>query len=91
MSEAIRDENRVKSLLATSNVDGSTPVLVKVDPVQGVLSVDDASTGSDLSGAIANRDANRVAVLLGVSSDDGETPVPVYADPATGALLIDSN
>ena len=91
MSEAVRDENRVKSLLATSNVDGITPVLVKVDPVSGALIASNASTGDDLSGSIASRDSNRVAVLLGVSSDDGETPVPVYADPNTGALLIDSN
>lgn len=90
MSNAKKDNNNVDTLLVTSNGDGTTPVLVQVNPSTGAVSTSDGSTGSDLSGNNAARDANYVPVLMGVSSVDGVTPTPVYGDPATGEILIQS-
>ena len=88
MGKAIRDENQIPGLLATSNADGVTPVPVTVDPSTQALGVSNGTSGSDLSGDIASRDENGVPVFMGVSSADGVTPVPIYADPATGKILI---
>lgn len=44
MAEANRDQNRVTTLLATSNADGITPVKLYADPITHRLLVD--STGS---------------------------------------------
>ena len=90
MANAIRDNNQVTTLLATSNADGVTGILVKVDPTSHGLKTIDDTTGSDLSGDIASRDSNGVPVIMAVSSADGVTPVAVYADSVTGALLIKS-
>jgi len=90
MSEAQKDNNNTPVILATSNADGSTPVMVKADPSTHILDVDDDTTGSDLSGDIASRDSNGYTVMMAVSSDDGVTPVALYVDPATGKLLIKS-
>lgn len=45
MSEAPRDQNRVTTLIATSNADGTTPVPLWADPVTHRLLVD-ATGGS---------------------------------------------
>lgn len=86
MANAKRDENRTPTLLATSNSDGSTPVLIK--STDHGIHVSDGTGGSDVGGDHALRDTNRVPVLIAVSSSDGVTPVAVYADPATGYLLV---
>lgn len=91
MAQAKFDNNKIPTMLGTSNVDGSTPTIVTADPSTHVLDVDDDTTGSDLSGDIANRDQNGVVVFMAVSSVDGVTPVAVYADPATGKLLVNSS
>ena len=88
---AVRDENRVRALLATSNADGTTVLAVEADPTSHAVTVLDASTGSDLSDDIAGRDANRVPVMIAVSETDGVTPVEIYLDSVTGKLLLDSN
>lgn len=88
MAQARKDENRVSSILGTSNADGVTPVVVLADPSAHSLSVSDGTTGSDAGGSNANRDNNRVTTWIAVSSVDGITPVDVYADPATGELLV---
>jgi len=90
MANAKRDDNGVPTLIAASNSDGSTPVLVKASPTTHRLATADGSTGSDLSGDQAKRDDNGVPLLIAVSSADGLTPVPIYADPATGELLVKS-
>ena len=90
MTEAKRDENRVPTILGTSNSDGSTPVPIKVDPTTHGVDNDDGDTGSDLSDDVADRDNNYVPVMMGVSSADGVTPVAIYADPSNGELLIKS-
>lgn len=88
MANSKKDENRIPTLLGTSNADGSTPVLIKADSGAAGIMVDDGTGGSDLSGDIASRDDNFVPVAMVVSSSDGITPVALYADPSTGELLI---
>lgn len=90
MTNAQIDNNGIPVLIATSNADGSTPVLVKVNATNNGLLVDDGAGGSDLSSDIASRDENYYPILMGVSSDDGVTPTAIYADPATNKLLIKS-
>ena len=90
MANAKRDDNRVRTWIATSNADGTTPVLIKVDATSRQLLFQDGAGGSDLSDEPTKRDDNRTPCLMGVSSADGTTPVPIYADPATGELLIKS-
>lgn len=90
MSNAVFDENRVPTVLLTSSADGVTPVQLTANPTTHAVTVDDDTTGSDLSGDVASGDENYVPVFMAVSSADGVTPVAVYGDPITGALLIDS-
>ena len=90
MTNAPRDNNQIPVILAASSADGSTPVPIKVNPTTHAVTVDDAGTGSDLSGDNASRDDNGVPVMMGVSSSDGETPVPIYADVSNGKLFIKS-
>lgn len=40
MADAKRDENRVTTLIAVSNVDNKTPVLLKVNPSTGAIIVE---------------------------------------------------
>lgn len=46
MADAKRDNNRVTTLLAVSNVDGITPVVLWADPTTHELLVDDVSSGT---------------------------------------------
>lgn len=84
------DGNNVHTLLGTSNLDGVSTIRVTADPTLHSLDIDDATTGSDLSGDVASRDDNFIPVLMGVSSADGVTPTAVYADSTTGHLLVKS-
>ena len=89
MAEAPRDNNRIPTMLALLNTDGSTLTPVKANPTQHAISYSDGTTGSDLTGDDALRDNNRVHVLIAVSNADGTTPVPLYVD-SNGQLLIKS-
>ena len=90
MTDAKKDNNGIPTMIATSNADGSTPVLIKVNATNNALFADDGATGSDLSGNIASRDGNAIPVMMGVSSADGITPTAIYAT-SDGKLLINSN
>jgi len=48
MAQAPRDQNFVTTLLGTSSVDGTTPVVLWADPTTHRLLVDNANTGSSL-------------------------------------------
>lgn len=87
MANALRDENRVPTLVCASNVDGSTIVPVKVNAVTNGLSINNGNGGTDHGRPEAVRDEDRVPVLMAVSSVDGVTPVEVYAD-INGGLLV---
>ena len=89
--QAKKDNNNVDTMLGLSSADGSTPSIVKADPTNHGMSVDDNTTGSDLSTTDdAKRDENSVPTILAVSESDGLTPVQLYVN-ADGKLLIDSN
>ncbi len=90
MAEAKVDNNRITTILGTSNLNGETPLNPLANPSTHVLQTDDASTGSDLSDDIASRDNNMNTVILGVSETDGVTPVAIYVN-SSGQLLIDSS
>lgn len=81
------DENGVRSLLAASSSDGTTPIRVRVNMTFNALEVSDGTTGTDFGRNVAYRDENDQPVLMAVSSADGVTPVEVYAD-TSGNLLI---
>lgn len=91
MTEALRDQNHIPTLLALSNADGETILPVYGNATNNALAADDDTGGSDLSGDIEERDQNRVPVFMAVSAVDGVTPVPIYLDPTGNKLLINSN
>ena len=88
MAESKRDNNKIPTIIALSNADGTTPINVTVHPTTHGLQISIGDTGSDLGGDHAIRDNSGIPVLMGVSSADGITPVAIYADPTTGELLI---
>ena len=88
--EATRDNNHIPILLATSNADGTTPIMINMNPNNHCVEASNGPSGSDLSGDIALRDNNHIPVMMGVSSADGITPTPIYADSTTNQLLIKS-
>ena len=90
MGNSSRDQNRVSTLIATLDSNGSTVIAVKAVPSSHALKVSDGTTGSDNGPADAPRDESYVTTLLAVSEVDGVTPVVAYAD-VNGNLLIDSN
>lgn len=90
MTQAVKDNNSVDTMLATLQSDGITPSLIKANPTTHALKYDDNTTGTDQSsGDDAKRDQNAVPVLLVVSETGGVTPVQLYVN-ADGELLIDS-
>lgn len=86
MSNAERDQNRVKTILAKQD-DSSEMVKVAADDATHRLLATYAGTDGTSSDGIAPRDENHVPVLLAVSSVDGVTPVAIYAT-SDGKLLI---
>jgi len=66
MSEAKRDQNRIPTLLAVSNVDGITPVRLWADPVTHRLLVDLPAGSGDVSGP-AGATADDIVLFDGVT------------------------
>lgn len=87
MSNAYRDENSVPTIIAASNLDGLTPIRIKIESLTHRLKTSDGTTGSDFGTVNDRRDENSVVCLMAVSSSDGMTPTTVYAD-SSGNLLI---
>lgn len=82
MAQAARDENDVPTLLAASNVDGTTPVRVYADPVTHRLLVDLPTSGgtvTSVSVATANGFAGTVATAT-------TTPAITISTTVTGIL-----
>lgn len=91
MAQANRDENRVTTLTAVSNADGTTPLNVYNSSVSvHALKVADATTGTVASAVNAPRDQNTIPVVMAASSADGTTPVTLAVDSITHALLVQS-
>lgn len=89
MTIAIRDENRIPTMIALSSANGVDIVPIKVNPVSHSTVVDAGGAGVDYSEDVASRDENYIPVAMGVSALDGVTPTAIYASPE-GALLIHS-
>lgn len=87
MAQAVRDANRVTTLIAASNADGITPVNIYGDPFTHFMYVKTSVT-SYAAKSIAQRDQNHVTTLLGTSASDGTTPVAIFGDPATNQLFV---
>ena len=87
MTNAIKDQNHVPSLLALSYIDGTTLVPIKIDSSNGGIEIDRINTVSTAA-MNAARDGNHRATLMGVDSVSGD-PIPVFADPVMGAILVD--
>jgi len=82
MAQAQRDQNHVTTLIAVSNVDGTTPVLLYADPTTHRLLVDSAGgsgTVTDVSVATANGFAGTVETST-------TTPVITLTTSITGIL-----
>lgn len=91
MSNALRDENRITTMITALNTDGITLTNVKINSANFALKVDDNTTGTDQSSNVNDlRDENRIVGLWALSSVDGITPVQLYVD-SDGKLLINSN
>ena len=90
MTQAIRDENRIPTILGASDADGTTPLPVYAIAATNSMKVNNGVGGSDLSDNIDIRDENRVVAFMAVSAVDGVTPVPIYVDAATNSLLVRS-
>lgn len=89
MVNAKRDGNNVTTLLSILNTDGITLSIVKINPVNKGLKVDNNTTGSDLGPNRALHDENSVTTIQAVSNSDGSTIIPLYVN-STGNLLIDA-
>lgn len=88
MAEAIKDQNRVPTMLGTSLTDGVTTLPIYANATDHSLVVDMVTAPADLSGDVGERDQNRVVVFMAVSAVDGVTPVPIYANATGNKLLI---
>lgn len=89
MATAVKDQNRISTLIAASSADGITIIRVNANPTNHGLMIDDDTTGTDHGRNVAVRDSNRVTVLMATSSADGTTPIEAYVT-SDGKLLIDS-
>lgn len=89
MTNAIKDNNNINTMVGVLNTDGATVSLIKADPISHAIDINDGTTGSDFGGDNATRDSNVVTTLLAVSNSDGLTPVPLYVD-SSGLLLTKS-
>lgn len=83
MSQAYRDENNVPTLIASSNVDGFTPVRVYADPITHRLLVDLAGGGSGTVTSVSVVTANGFA---GTVANSTTTPAITLSTTITGIL-----
>lgn len=90
MAEAIKDNNKVPTIMGVLNTDGTTPTRLTADPATHILQVMNDITGSDLGTDNASRDNSGIPTSLAVSSVDEATPVLLYVD-SNGFLLVDAS
>jgi hypothetical protein len=86
MTNAIYDQNFVKTKLGVWCVDGVTTIPIAIDGATGHVKTDEVSTISYTPVPIAPRDENFQHVLLAQGTDGLAYPVNVNAD---GEILID--
>lgn len=83
MAQAPRDQNRIPTLLGTSNADGVTPVVVYADPVTHRLLVDLGGGGSGTVTSVSVVTANGFA---GTVANATTTPAITLETTVTGIL-----
>ncbi len=88
MTNALRDQNHVRTKLGVLFSDGTTLVPIAINSVNSGVKINTVDTLQVPVTEEALRDENYVDVLLGVNSVDGST-MPVYVD-SDGAVLIDT-
>jgi|6_EtaG_2_1085325.scaffolds.fasta_scaffold25753_2 hypothetical protein len=88
MTNVIRDNNHIPSILALSYVDGTTLVPLKINSSNGGIEIDRVNTVSTTA-MDAARDGNHKTTLMGVDSVSGN-PIPLFVDPTTGGILVGS-
>ena len=89
MANAARDENRVPTLIAASDVDG-TPVILLADPVTGRLKVTSTGGGGGAGTEYADGAARGTATGTLAMGDDGTNIQSVKVD-SSGVLAIQDN
>lgn len=87
--ETKKDNNYVNTMTAVLNTDGATVTLLKVEPNNHTLCIQDGTSGSDFGEDNAKRDNSGVPVLLAESSAGDGAIVPLYAN-SSGELMIKS-
>lgn len=88
MSDAKRDQNSITTLLAVSNVDGETPVVLWADPTTHRLLVDLPAGAGDVAGPASSTD-NAIVRFDGITGkliQDYTSGAPTISD--TGTMLI---
>ena len=89
MTQAVRDENRIPSILGVLNTDGATPTMVEANPTNHGIEISDGTTGTVTASEQARRDQNVVTTMLAVSNSDGTTRVQLAVN-SSGQLLVQS-
>lgn len=87
MTNAIADQNFVRSKLGVWCVDGTTLIPIAIDSSNGGLKVDTTSTIGFTPGSIDFRDENYKPCWMAENSVDG-TPIPIFVN-SDGAILVD--
>lgn len=86
MSEAVQDQNFIKSRLAVLNTDGVTTVPIAIDENTGHFQVNVTDTISFTMTPLSPRDANYHTCMLFVGSDGLTYP---WVANASGEVLVD--
>lgn len=89
MAEAIRDQNHVTVLLATSNADSTVPIRVLADPITGRLLVDANISSAVVTGSKSNNSVVPGATNLGVLPAVATASAPSYTETFQVALSTD--
>jgi hypothetical protein len=87
MSNSVKDQNSVSSLIAVLNTDGKT--IIPLEATSNTLDVNNGTTGSDNGPTSSLKDSNSASTIMAVSENDGVTPIVLYAD-SLGNLLVRS-
>lgn len=87
MAQAPRDENRIATLLGTSNADGTTPITVYADPITHRLLVDASGAGSTVTMEVPSGTVDASNNVFTVTN----TPIFVVVDNKILPLVSDIN
>jgi len=91
MSNAKRDQNRVRTLIGKNSTDATQITLAQINPATGSLKVSIANEGLTvtLGGSIIPRDRNRIPVSYGRTESIFTTTIAPLLISPNGALLVE--